>query len=297
MNARERGFLLLSSSLGCPQRNPLTTAQLRNLAGRVQASRRPAEDGDLSERELRALGYSSEMSARILSLLEQQDVLEHYLQKAKRLGIVPVTRVSPGYPVTLRGRLGLDSPGVLWAKGDLSAMDSPKIALVGSRDIFPQNREFAAEAGRQAAVQGYALVSGNARGADRTAQESCLAFGGSVICVVADMLTDKPERQGVLYLSEDSFDLPFTSLRALSRNRVIHCLGSHTLVAQCSLQAGGTWDGTVKNLSAGWSPVSCFDDGSAATLELEQMGAALIGRERLKDLAKLPTPVNSLFEI
>lgn len=297
MNTRERGFLLLCSSLGCPQRNPLTTAQLRNLASRVQAAQRPIEDGELSERDLWALGYSPEMSARILSLLEQQDVLNHYLQKAKHLGLVPVTRVSPGYPVALRKRLGLDSPGVLWAKGDLSILDCPKIALVGSREIFSPNREFAAEAGRQAAVQGYALVSGNARGADRIAQESCLASGGSVICVVADTLADKQERRGVLYLSEDSFDLPFTSLRALSRNRVIHSLGKHTLVAQCSLRTGGTWDGTVKNLSAGWSPVSCFDDGSAASLELEQMGAALIGKAELKDFAKLPVPERNLFEL
>ena len=297
MNARERGFLLLTSSLGSSQRTPLTTAQLRHLAGRVQAAQRPTEDGELSEQELRTLGYGPEMSMRILSLLDQQDVLDHYLQKAKHQGIVPITRVSFGYPVILRKRLGLDSPGVLWAKGDLSILDSPKIALVGSREILPLNREFAIEAGRQAAVQGYALVSGNARGADRLAQESCLEAGGSVICVVADTLTDKPERRGVLYLSEDSFDLPFTSLRALSRNRVIHSLGSHTLVAQCSLRIGGTWDGTAKNLSAGWSPVSCFNDGSDAAAELEQMGATLIAKDLLRDLAKLPAPLGNLFDL
>ena len=37
-----------------------------------------------------------------------------------------------------------------------------------------ENRTFAEEVGRQAALQGLTLVSGNARGADRAAQESCV---------------------------------------------------------------------------------------------------------------------------
>jgi len=297
MNARERGFLLLSSSLGSPQRNPLTTAQLRQLAVRVTGAQRPLDDGELTRQNLQTLGYGQKMASRILSLLDQQDLLDYYLQKAKKLGLRPITRVSPGYPSVLRQRLGLDCPGVLWAKGDLSQLEWPRIAVVGSRDILPDNQSFAREAGRQAAVQGYALVSGNARGADRIAQEGALEAGGRVICVVADTLTDKVDRQGVLYLSEDSFDLPFSPVRALSRNRVIHCLGEHTLVAQCSLRTGGTWDGTVKNLSAGWSPVSCFADGSAAATELEQMGASLISKNDLRNLAALAVPAQNMLEL
>ena len=59
-------------------------------------------------------------------------------------------------------------------------------------------------------------------------------------------------------------------------------------VAQANLQKGGTWDGTVKNLHFGWSPVACFRDGSEAALELEQLGAYLIDREDLKDFGNLP---------
>ena len=66
----------------------------------------------------------------------------------------------------------------------------------------------------------------------------------------------------VLYLSEEGFDLEFSSLRALSRNRCIHALGIAAIAAQCSLRTGGTWDGSVKNLRFGWSPLYVFDDGS-----------------------------------
>ena len=161
------------------------------------------------------------------------------------------------------------------------------IALVGSRDIAVPNGEFAAQVGREAARQGYALVSGNARGADRIAQRACLDAGGQVISIVADELTKQESIKNVLFLSEEGFDQPFTSIRALSRNRVIHALGEKTLVAQCALGIGGTWSGTVRNLKEGWSPVFCLRDGSDASIQLEQLGAGLIDLQDLRELSQL----------
>ncbi len=295
MTAREAGFLLLSSTLGDPDRRPLTTAQLRSLAARVSAMARPTEDRELTAADLTALGYGPDMAQRILKLLSDTQLLHYYLSKAKQADCVPVTRVSPEYPAHMRHRLGLDSPGVLWAKGDLSLLQKPMIALVGSRDIDPPNREFAERVGEEAARQGFALVSGNARGADRIAQRACLDAGGRVISVVADELMKQEHRKGVLYLSEEGFDCPFTSIRALSRNRVIHALGEKTLVAQSDLGRGGTWSGTVRNLKENWSPVFCFRDGSEAALQLEQLGAQLIVPEDLTDLNGLRTKTVSFF--
>ena len=295
MNAREEGFLLLSSTLGDPSRRPLTTAQLRTLAARVSVMPQPTQDRDLTAADLMALGYDLDTAARIVKLLDDTQLLHYYLSKAKQADCVPVTRISPEYPVHMRNRLGLDSPGVLWAKGDLSILQMPMIALVGSRDIAPQNRAFAAKVGEEAAKQGFVLVSGNARGADRIAQRACMAAGGRVISVVADELMKQACTEGVLYLSEEGFDCPFTSVRALSRNRVIHALGEKTLVAQSDLGRGGTWSGTVRNLKENWSPVFCFRDGSGAALRLEQLGAVLIVPEELTDLNRLQTKTISFF--
>ena len=201
MNNLEKGFLLLSSHLGDPDRKPLTTAQLRILADRMRQMEKPVEDRELNRSDLLTLGYNREMADRILELLEDTALLEHYLQRGKRMGCVPVTRVSPEYPVILRQRLGLDSPGCLWIKGDISLLRTPAIALVGSRDLAEPNRTFAEAVGRQAAEQGLTLISGNARGADRTAQDACLAAGGKVISVVADELSRQPLRENVLYIS------------------------------------------------------------------------------------------------
>ncbi len=296
MTPRERGFLLLTCPMGDPARRVLTVAQLRNLARRVCDAERKQEDRELNAADLRALGYGEEMSQRILMLLDEDDRLEHYLAKARRAGCIPITRVTEGYPLAVRKKLGLDSPGSLWARGDLSVLAQPKIALVGSRELKTANWEFASEAGLHAARQGFALVSGNARGADRTAQETCLAAGGKVISVVADELETKVLRPGILYLSEDGFDLPFSSVRALSRNRVIHALGEAVLLAQCTLAKGGTWHGAVNNLRFGWSPVYGFRDGSEAMTRLYEMGACPVEVEDLRDLTALTAEPVSLFD-
>ncbi len=288
MTGAEKGFLLLTSHLGNPTRPVLTTAQFRTLTDRVRHASVPLEERELTVSDLVSLGYGRDMAGRILRLLAEDDLLHHYLSRGHRLDCAVVTRASESYPLLLRQRLGLDSPGTFWAKGDLSLLNTPAISLVGSRELRPENHAFAEAVGRFAAGQGLTLVSGNARGADRAAQSSCLDSGGNVISIVADELWKHHPKENVLYLSEEDYDSPFTAQRALSRNRCIHALGRMVFVAQASLEKGGTWDGTARNLHFGWSPVACFRDGSAASRELEQMGAFLIGQEDLKDFGNLP---------
>ena len=296
MTGAQRGFLLLTSHLGDPERKPLTVAQLRTLSQRMREMAPPVEERELAEQDLTAIGYGREEARRILRLLSDEVLLDDYLRRGKQANCLPLVRNCKSYPAIVRIRLGLDSPGCLWAKGDLSLLERPCIALVGSRDLEAPNREFAEEVGRQAALQGLVLVSGNARGADITAQNACLAAGGSVISVVADRLDAQPAHPHVLYLSEDSFDLEFSAPRALSRNRVIHCLPGKTFIAQCTYGKGGTWDGTMRNLRFGWSGVFCFCDGSPAAKEFEQMGAVPVTALQLANIRSLQMPTGSLFD-
>lgn len=287
MTGPEAGFLLLTCRLGNPDRKVLSTAQMRTLSQRMRDYSVDDPDRDLNADDLMKLGFGQEMAHRIVSLLDEEELLTHYLRKAHKAGCTPVPRISPLYPRILRDRLGDEAPGCLWAKGDLEILKNPMISLVGSRDLNPKNAEFAREAGLQAALQGYTLVSGNARGADKTAQDACLTAGGRVISIVADSLEKHPLKENVLYLSEEDFDEDFSAQRALSRNRCIHALGEKVLVAQASYQHGGTWDGTVKNLRFHWSEVFCFGDGSPAVELLCQMGANSIRLEELSDLHAL----------
>lgn len=276
MTPRERGFLLLRSTLGDPERNPLTASQYRTLALRVRTMDKPLSDRDLSLRDLVSLGYDRSFAQHILTLLSQEDWLNEYLRAGKRKNCLPLPRIHERYPVRIIESLGWDAPGCLWAKGDLDILQYPAISLVGSRELQEENRKFAETIGRIAALRGLTLVSGNARGSDKAAQDACLAAGGRVISILADELTAHHPQHNQLLLSEEDFSAKFSTQRALSRNRCIHALGELVFVAQSDLHKGGTWDGTVKNLRHGWSPVVCFRDGSAASMELEALGAQLV---------------------
>lgn len=295
MRAAEKGFLLLTSFLGNPERKPLTVAQLRTLALRVRESDFCGVDRELTCKDLVGLGYSGEMARRITDLMNEEQLLDRYLRSGERYGCIPLSRISDGYPEILRKRLGLDSPGCLWAKGNRELLNTPMIALVGSRDIRTPNKDFARQVGERAAQLGITLISGNARGADRIAQTACLQNGGNIICVVADSLLDKKADDRILFLSEDGYELDFSAQRAISRNRVIHALGEKTFVAQVDLGKGGTWDGSVKNLKNQWSPLYCFNDRSDAAGELQQMGATLVTNEALQDIRNLQPDMLTFF--
>lgn len=295
MTGPDQGFLLLTSQLGDPRRKPLTVAQFRTLARRVAEVERDLASRDMEVSDLEKLGYDKAMAQRIYGLLSGTNQLREYLRRAENCDCFPVTRLNPCYPLSVRKRLGLDSPGVLWAKGDVSLLNRPAVAVIGSRDLREENRWFAEEAGRQIAKQGYVLVSGNARGADKTAQEACLEAGGKVISIVADSLQRQPLTGNVLYLSLDDFDAAFSSRRALQRNYVIHTMASLTIAVQCTLGKGGTWDGILANLKHGWNPVCIFADGSDGAADLQNRGVQGITAQALSDLALLSDQKTSLI--
>ena len=297
MTGPEQGFLLLTSALADPDRKPLTVSQFRELARRVKLADREAAAKELEISDLLQLGYDRNMAERIVGLLTGTNRLREYLKRAESVDCFPITRLSSAYPLAARKRLGLDSPGVLWAKGNVTLLNRPAVAVIGSRDLNAENRQFAEEAGRQIAKQGYVLVSGNARGADRAAQEACMKAGGRVISVVADALSKQSLQANMLYLSLDDFDAPFSTQRALRRNHVIHTMASLTLAAQCSLGKGGTWDGIVTNLKQGWNPVCVFADGSKAVAELQNRGVRPITAEELGDIPALEGQLTSFIQI
>ena len=277
MTAAEEGVLLLCTRLGSDAAKPLTMAQFRELGLRVRAAM-PAGDPirDLTVRDLLELGYSPEDARHIVGLLDRQTPLTAYLAAGERLGIVPVTRVSPAYPLRISKKRQFSAPPVLFARGDLSLLEQPSVAVVGSRQLRPENVDFAKQAGRIAAKEGLVLVSGNAAGADRTAQDACLNAGGSCVVFVADQLVDHAPHPRILYLSEDGFDLPFSPARALHRNGLIHMQGDKVIAVQCTYGKGGTWEGSLDNLRHGWSPLFAFEDGSRGANALIERGATAI---------------------
>ncbi len=295
MRGAEEGLLLLCCKLGQPVK-PLTPAEYRQMEAYVAAKTPTCAQGDpgrITPQQLAALGFSEEMSRRVVSLLDRPRVLHDYLSAYK--DIAAVTRLDEArFPQRLR-RLGGDCPAVLFCKGDLSLLRARCIAAVGSRMLFARGRKFAQEIGRIAAGEGFTLVSGNAAGADTAAQEACLNAGGRVICFVPDELTQYAARENVLYCSTNGYDLPFSAARALYRNQLIHALGEKVFVAQCPGTSGGTWAGTSYNLRHGLSDVYVLSDGSDGANALCELGAIPV-EEPLPPLSDLLSYQLSIFD-
>lgn len=295
MTASEKGFLLLCAELG-DGLSPLTPSQLRTLRARILTAEQPPGEADraLTAADLRALGYDAGFSARVCALLGREERLASYLAVAAERGIRPLTRVSPAYPARLR-RLGDAAPAVLFCRGDAALLDRSAVALVGSRELTQAGAAFARRVGELAAQEGLVLVSGDARGADRTAQEACLAAGGAVIAVLPEGLSERAsERENVLWLCEWGWHLPLVPYRALERNRLIHALGEKTLVAQSRL-TGGTWRGSEENLRRGWSPLFVNAEGGPGCEALIAMGASPVRLEGLEALGSLRAAMLPLF--
>lgn len=292
MRRAERTLLLLCGALD-DGLAPLTPREYRILRLRVTQAGAPAEN-QLTERYLRSLGYAADAAERIASLLERQAALDIFLARAAQNGVTVLTRLSERFPERLR-RLGDECPVLLFFRSDLRILDSCYVSLVGSRALRPENRIFAEAIGRLAAQEGCTLVSGGAAGADRAAQDACLAAGGRVVCIVPDELTRHAPQERLLFCSEEGWHSPFTAARALHRNHLIHALGEKTFVAQSDLHSGGTWSGTQDNLRRGLSPVFAFQDGSAAMQELARLGAELL-LQAPDCLAALRPPQLSIFD-
>ena len=289
MNQLERGLLLLCSDLGDETIRPLSFAQYRALRKKVRdmgiGNSNP--DKAVEPSDLVRLGYDQPAAEWIVRLLDRDAQLDRYLQRAAAYGIVPVTQWSPDYPVRMLQNLGDLCPPVLFCFGDCTLLRQPGVSLVGSRKLLPSGRQFASRVGQLAAQESLTLISGGAVGADSTAQNTCLQAGGTVLSFLAESLLQHaahPIPDGMLLCSETGFTLPFSPQRAISRNRLIHAMGLRTFVAQTSAGTGGTFRGTVENLSHGWSPVFVHADGSEGARLLCLRGAIPVPLHRLQTL-------------
>ncbi len=274
----------------------LSLAQARELSRRARAAGIGEEDPfrDVTVKDVRRLGYSEYEAGHIVSLLGRERQLDGYLLAAEKADVAVITRLDARFPQRLREQLGARCPAALFCRGDLRLLQRPCISVVGSRHLAQPGAQFAAQAGRLAAREGFTLCSGDAMGADRTAQEACLSNGGSVLIFPATELVYCPVRENVLYAAEGGFELGFSAQRALGRNRFIHAMGEKTLVAQTGFGKGGTWSGSLDNLQHEYSPLFVFDDGSEGARALCARGATPV--QALTSLQAL-TPAQLSFDM
>jgi DNA processing protein len=205
----------------------------------LAAVRRGAAAVALTDAEPRASTLAREWRAAV-------DATEAVvLPRLERRGTHLLYAEGPGYPIDE----GIDDrPAVLFAEGDLDALDRPRVAVVGTRAATPHGRADARALGAALARAGVVVVSGLAIGIDAEAHEGALAAGGAVVGVVATGLdVVYPRRHGNLYarvrergllLSEMRFGTsPLPHLFPV-RNRIIAGLADVTVVVEATARGG-----------------------------------------------------------
>ncbi|MBQ7691818.1 MAG: DNA-processing protein DprA [Muribaculaceae bacterium] len=101
--------------------------------------------------------------------------------------ILPID--SPHYPRSLKDNMKQNAPSVLFGKGDISMLQEPSVAIVGSRNADATSLAFTRSVAAKQAAQAQVVVSGFAKGVDRTALDAAIASGGKSIIVLPQGIT------------------------------------------------------------------------------------------------------------
>jgi DNA processing protein len=196
------------------------------------------------------LGRQADTAAAALARTAADvDVAERWAAH-EREGIAVVVRGDPRLPARLAD--DIDPPFVLFADGDLAAIEGPTVAVVGTRRCSRAGAEMAHEVGRQCARAGGRVVSGLAVGIDAAAHAGALAAGpgaappvavvGSGLDIVyparSRALWHQVAARGVV-LSEYPLGTSPSKWRFPARNRLVAALADVVVVVE-SPRTGGS---------------------------------------------------------
>lgn len=193
---------------------------------------------------------SGVVSSTVASAIKQgpnDDALALSLQWLSQANNYLITLADEHYPKILLEIA--DPPPILYAKGDLSCLNLPAIAMVGSRNASVQGEKNAENFAQALAEQGFCIVSGMALGIDGAAHRGALkAQHGKTIAVVGtglDIVYPSKHRelahsivaQG-LVISEFAIGTPSQPQNFPRRNRIISGLSLGCLVVEANTQSG-----------------------------------------------------------
>jgi predicted Rossmann fold nucleotide-binding protein DprA/Smf involved in DNA uptake len=247
------------------------------------------------------LGIGVDPATRLAALMSRGGQLALELERLESLGIWMISQVDDDYPADLVGRLGRTAPPVLFGSGPRSALNERSIAVVGSRDADDAALAYSSRLGARCASEGFAIVSGAARGIDITAMMGAVESGGRAIGITVDPL-ERLVRRGELRsaIADELLTLatPFHpgarwhQGNAMRRNRLIYATSRAAVVVTTAAGSGGTWAGAIEDLKGNWVPLHVRDDGSQGNRLLISEGGRPLSKD-VDDLSveKLAEPI------
>jgi DNA processing protein len=172
------------------------------------------------------------------------DAAEAELAALDALGATMIFIGTPLYPALLAG---LESaPPVISARGDVSLLERPAVAIVGARNASAAGVRFARQLANDLAEQDLVVVSGLARGIDAAAHQGAMA-GGTIAVVAGGVDVVYPPENAALMaeIAEKGLivaeQMPGVEPQARHfprRNRIIAGLAAGTLVVEGAPKSG-----------------------------------------------------------
>jgi len=171
-------------------------------------------------------------------------VVHKELALARATGAQMVAIGSAAYPVRLAAIS--DAPPLFWAIGDLAELTKPLVAIVGARNASALGTRVAQDFAQGLGAKGYGVVSGLARGVDRSAHLGALEHGtiavqaGGVDVLYPAQNADLFEQIGKrgLRISEDPMGMAPSARHFPKRNRIISGLSRATVVVEAAVKSG-----------------------------------------------------------
>ena len=202
---------------------------------------------EASEETLQAIPGIGVERAMLLTQDLRRVSAEEELERASKTGVQIITWDDETYPALLKEIT--DPPLVLYVAGDVTALDTPSIAIVGTRHPTVYGRETARRFAYQLGVAGYTIVSGLAEGIDTEAHLGALKAKGKTIAVLGgalDCLYPKSNTKlareiatsGGAVISEYAFGRQPDRQTFPMRNRIVSGLSRGVLVVEAPVNSG-----------------------------------------------------------
>lgn len=141
-------------------------------------------------------------------------------------------------------------PVILYARGDISFLNSPGISVVGTRNPSAWTQRFGMNISKQIGlISGRIIVSGLALGCDRFAHEGALLAGVPTVAVLPSGvnvitppshkdLANRIVENGGCLISEYDPDSPATKVSFVRRDSLIAAMTDITFVIECAEKSG-----------------------------------------------------------
>jgi DNA processing protein len=188
----------------------------------------------------------NERNRGIMSRALSSGWLDRETDACAKLGATLVTCRDPLYPPHLLELA--NAPLLLYVRGARLTLPGKVIGIVGTRRCSPYGVQIAREIAGRAAVCGWSIASGGAKGIDAAAHSGCLYKGGITAAVLGtgvDVVFPPDHRRlfslimetGALY-SEYALGCGGNGWRFPRRNRIIAGLASKTVVVEAPQRSG-----------------------------------------------------------